>query len=391
MSTVLFIEPHDILFLRGNKLFGDPGSYGESLVPPPPSVVAGAVRSALMVRKSIDFDAFAANRLNDSEFGNADHPGTFRIMACHLARRRKGDGKVEAIYAMPADLSVSKAGEDELNVRCLQPCQATAWLKTSNATEYLAVLPEPDRGKPETSLWLNADGWRAHLSGDKVDPARHLLNSACLWQMELRTGIGLDPAKRSAATGDLYTAQAVSLHKSEQGGDYHTGFLACTEGAHLPDTMTLRLGGDGRAAQVSLVQGVEFPEPDWERLCEDQRCRIILTSPGIFDGGWRPTGTNGDGRVLRFELGGVKARLVCAAVPRAEVISGWDLAAKRPKPAQRVAPMGSVYWLEELEATPEQLRNLANQGLWPDGSDNTHRRVEGYNRFVFATHHSTSF
>ena len=29
-----FIEPLDLLFLRGNKLFGDPGSFGESLVRP---------------------------------------------------------------------------------------------------------------------------------------------------------------------------------------------------------------------------------------------------------------------------------------------------------------------------------------------------------------------
>ena len=31
--TSVFIEPLDVLVLRGNKLFGDPGSYGESLGP----------------------------------------------------------------------------------------------------------------------------------------------------------------------------------------------------------------------------------------------------------------------------------------------------------------------------------------------------------------------
>ena len=36
-----FIEPLDVLFLRGNKLFGDPGSHGESLVPPWPSLTTG--------------------------------------------------------------------------------------------------------------------------------------------------------------------------------------------------------------------------------------------------------------------------------------------------------------------------------------------------------------
>ena len=41
-----FLEPLDVLFLRANKLFGDPGSYGESLVPPWPSAAAGALRRA---------------------------------------------------------------------------------------------------------------------------------------------------------------------------------------------------------------------------------------------------------------------------------------------------------------------------------------------------------
>ena len=38
MNTIeyRFIEPLDVLFLRGNQLFGDPGSYGECLVPPWP-------------------------------------------------------------------------------------------------------------------------------------------------------------------------------------------------------------------------------------------------------------------------------------------------------------------------------------------------------------------
>ena len=30
-TTHLFIEPVDALFLRGNRLFGDPGSFGEAL------------------------------------------------------------------------------------------------------------------------------------------------------------------------------------------------------------------------------------------------------------------------------------------------------------------------------------------------------------------------
>ena len=54
-----FIEPLDVLFLRGNKLFGDPGSYGEALIPPWPSAAAGALRSRLLADAGVDLAAFA--------------------------------------------------------------------------------------------------------------------------------------------------------------------------------------------------------------------------------------------------------------------------------------------------------------------------------------------
>ena len=392
MATCCFIEPHDVLFLRGNKLFGEPGSYGESLVPPHPSVIAGAIRSALMVRKGIDFAAFANNsKFMDAEFGNAARPGTFRLTGLQLARRSE-DGKVAPVYALPADLSVSRCEQDKQSgdqvVRRIVPCLPND-LMTSAVTPHLAVLPEPSRGKPESGLCLSAEGWRAYLSSEKIDSG-HLLARDKLWQTEVRTGIGLDTASRSVAEGKLFTMQAVSFRQRHQGNNHDVGFLARTEGAELPAALTLRLGGDGRAAQASLIDGADLDkEPNWEALWEQiaasKRCRILLTSPGIFTGGWLPTGMSGDGD-RRFELGDVRAQLVCAAVPRAEVISGWDLAAKKPKPAQRVAPTGSVYWLQDLKATPEALRKLAVHGLWPDGVDNGSRWVEGYNRFVFATY-----
>ena len=89
---------------------------------------------------------------------------------------------------------------------------------------------------------------------------------------------------------------------------------------------------------------------------------------------------------LRLDLHGVTGQLVCAAVPRAEVVSGWDLARAQPKAAERVAPSGSVYWIDDLIATPEQLRKLAEHGLWDDETHNASRLAEGFNRFTFAAY-----
>ena len=75
----------------------------------------------------------------------------------------------------------------------------------------------------------------------------------------------------------------------------------------------------------------------------------MLTTPGLFDGGWRPDG--------------IPAALVAASVSRAETISGWDLVTNKPKPAQRVAPTGSVYWFENFSGDLNELKALVQNGF----------------------------
>src|SRR5690625_3215966 len=101
-----YIEPLDVLFLRGNKLFGDPGSYGEALIPPWPSVAAGAIRSRMLVDDAVDLGAFARNHAEHPTLGTPMHPGSFTLSGFYLARKR--DGEVEILLPLPADLSVSR-------------------------------------------------------------------------------------------------------------------------------------------------------------------------------------------------------------------------------------------------------------------------------------------
>ena len=45
-------------------------------------------------------------------------------------------------------------------------------------------------------------------------------------------------------------------------------------------------------------------------------------------------------------IGDERVRVVAAAVPRAQIVSGWDFAAGGPKASRRMAAAGSVYWVE---------------------------------------------
>ena len=366
-----FIEPLDVLFLRGNKLFGDPGSQGDSLIPPWPSVAAGAIRSRMLADDGIDPGAFGKGDAPHSTLGTPRQPGSFTVAAFHLARRE--GGSVQILMTPPADLVISKDSDDKATVSLMQSLPMPSSLSSSSTLPLIPILAQGnERSKPVSGYWLTQTGWQHYLNGE-LPAADMLVKSSDLWDIDTRTGVGLDGNKRSAADGRLFTMQAVALKRE-------TGFVAGIQGAQPPANGLLRLGGDGRAAAISPA-AITLPEPDYDAIAKARRCRIVLTTPGLFPQGWKLPGTDASNRIA---LPGLSARLACAAVPRADTISGWDLANWRPKPAQRVAPTGSVYWLDELEATPDALRKLAASGLWGEPCEDDARRAEGFNRMALA-------
>jgi CRISPR-associated protein Cmr3 len=368
-----FFEPLDVLFLRGNKLFGDPGSFGESLVPPWPSVAAGALRSAMLAAEGVDLAAFARGEVTHPTLGTPPAPGTFTVAGFTLARRVAG-GRVESLHAMPADLVAEAEGEQSVTaIHRITPTEPAAGLLSSAPLARWPVLSQGEaRVKPAGGVWLTQAGWAEYLAG-RTPATAHAVRAGTLWALDPRVGVGLDAERRRAADGQLFTVQAVAFHRD-------VGFLATVMGATPPASGVLRLGGDGRGAAMLSV-AYSPPAADRAAIVKARRARLVLTTPGLFPQGWQLPGADGENRVT---WPGLSARLVCAAVPRAEVVSGWDLAARIPKPAERAAPAGGVYWLDELDSTPEALGKLAESGLWMGDDQNAQRRAEGFNRFTFA-------
>jgi CRISPR-associated protein Cmr3 len=377
--TPLFLEPLDVLFLRGNKLFGDAGSYGEAILPPWPSVAAGALRSRMLADAGIDLAAFADNEVVHPFLGKPEEPGPFTITAFHLAR--KENGNVEPLFAPPADLILDTSSEENAPPRThtLNPQSAPEGILTSFPLPLLPILAQEERAKPASGYWLTAKGWAHYLAGDLPDQPAHWVKSADLWKIDERIGIGLNSSTRSVKDGSLFSMQAIAFQVG-------AGFLVTTLGGEAPQSCRLRLGGDGRAAVVSAVEA-KFPEADATAILRNRRARLILTTPGIFGEGWLPTGTTREDNGVIFDLHGVRARLAAAAVPRFATVSGWDLARWQPKTAQRAAPVGSVYWLEDIEADEAALKRLVMEGLWQTPCENPVRRAEGFNRCAVAVWH----
>lgn len=384
MRECRFIEPLDAIFLRGNRLFGEGSAPGDAAMPPWPSVFAGAIRSWMLVAAGVSPKAYGGGKAQlpgeiDDVLGTPAAPGSFSICDAGLGRIK--DGQPEWLRPCPADLKVSTAADGQLEVRRLRVFPQPAWLGTSFHLPALPVLPGDSRAKPVSGWWLTPSGWSRYLRGDEPAPGDFVHREA-LWSLERRVGIELDGARRSAASGKLYSTDAIHLARHPQ-----TGFLVEIGGAPdfvLPgDGAVLRLGGDGRPARVSRVSALRPARPDLEQIATSGEFRLVLTSPGMFPEGWRLPGLDQEGT---WHLPGGRARLVSAAVGRYEVVSGWDLARGLPKPARRVAPTGSVYWFDRFEGDVQSLGNLAESGLWFAGDDNQDgaRRAEGFNRCVVA-------
>ena len=390
MTEYRFIEPLDVLYLRGNKLFGDAGSYGEALMPPWPSLAAGALRSRMLADHAIDLAAFAQARdrlpgLSDALhacLGTPEKPGDFRVSLFTVACRE--NQRIQPCFPLPADVVVTAKALD--NATYLRPTALHPALSSSYALLQPLLLRAADPAKPQNNVWLNAAGLGAYLDGKPLGK-EHVLRSGELWQFDHRLGIALNGAQRTVASGMLYTAQTVAMNRRDGGNQGRdVGFLVGIDGASelLPKEGLLRFGGDGRGAALQTVSAENLlPVPDWRRIEQERRFRLVLATPGLFADGWRLPGLDKDHRWQGPE--GCTARLIAAAVHRADTVSGWDLANWHPKAAQRMAPVGSVYWFDDFQGKTEALGKLAAQGFWaispyPDRA----RQAEGFNNVLVA-------
>jgi CRISPR-associated protein Cmr3 len=385
-----FVEPLDVLMLRGNRSFGSAGEHGEMLLPPWPSLFAGAFRSALLGSDASRLAEFVAiggdDRFSDEDkrcramhsvlgpelfdaLGTPQRPGRFRITWASMARQNAG--RTTPLVMLPADL-IAHGNAETRRLSTLKPTSWPAGLRGSTLLQMSAFLPTPRQVKPLAGLWLDGEGMARYLQGG--EPAATLETSALL-SREVRLGIAVEGSSRTASEGALYTSEAVALREG-------VGFLVGIAGAvMLPGRGMLRLGGDGRAARWQQVC-VELPASP--PLAAGGRFRLVLASPGLFSGGWLPEGVTRDSdHVYRLHGAGFRSRLACAAVPRHEVVSGWDLARWAPKVARRAASAGSVYWFDQLEGDAGKLADWVSGGLWPDNATLTpelvQRRAEGFN------------
>ena len=333
--TDLFVEPADVLLFRDGRSFSAANSdtLARGVFPPRPTVFYGAIRSALMSRNDADFDqpTFGLSGPVADVVGTKTDAGTLSIARFALARRT-GDA-VERLYPVPSDVLVRKGDRDapraERRYTLLRPREAPG----------RGYLPEP--------------AFREVVSGNET-ALRNAIEAESLFRAEPRTSVALDDETGTGRSGRLFT---VAFTRT----DSEVGFLLRLEddAGAVPPKGWLRLGGEARDAHFTRVDASKTAGGDLLSTIQKKgRFKLVLTTPAVFEQGWRPDVVDRDGRGT---LAGCRVQLRGAAVEGHEPLGGWDIAAGRPKTTRRAVPAGSVYFFD-LE-DPSDAPRLAENGV----------------------------
>jgi CRISPR-associated protein Cmr3 len=135
------------------------------------------------------------------------------------------------------------------------------------------------------------------------------------------------------------------------------------------------LGGERRLVHWKTCESKLWECPPLVRTALETttKVRLILATPAIFTGGWKPNLAHGP--LKDFKLVGVSSG-------RWKAVSGWSLAPPRgPKAIRRMVPAGSVYFFTCEKGTAAA---LADQWLTSVSDDEQEQR-DGFGLATWGT------
>jgi CRISPR-associated protein Cmr3 len=330
MTTIgLGLEALDVLFFRDGRPFAAAARAATGR--PTPQTLAGALRTALLekygcafdkLQGATDFPAAVAR-----EFPDRAWLGRVAFRGPWLAREPKPSEAPEVLVSMPASLHEDKEDKNA-SLKPLRPLAADAlpgWRPDEDTGPRPLVLKGRERTEPAPGF-LDPKGLAAFLRGGEVLPG-HVVPEADLFAFDYRTGIGVHPDLLAAEESQIYGISFLALQRHV--GLYAEAVLPDDAPADaIADIPALSLGGEGRRARL-----FEVPRFGWQESPPPagQKTLLLLTTPCLFAGRWRPKDLN---------------NLAAAAVPQPLAVSGWDMARHRPRPTRFAAPAGSVYFLD---------------------------------------------
>lgn len=391
--TAWIIEPHDPLIVRDGKPFDpNPGARASSLAFPFPSTTTGGLRTRAGLNTGGVFDI---KKTSDVKKINVCGPLLVQL------KSDTQDSQVED-WLVPAPLDallLDDEGKKQTICKQLVPLQTE---KTYTNLEGLSLVglqqydpKKPSKNAPKYWYWKEFEPWL--LNPSEVDgkpiPLKLGHNGP---QREYRTHISVDAEGLVAKEGALFQTSGLEFTFTpgkQEARLNEAKRLALAVIVENNDTgLTIReglgsFGGERRTVvwrkseSEILTNLLTCPELIRKQIIrqKEKACRIILLTPAYFEEGYRPQWLREESKNT-----GVNLDLKAIAIQRPQVVSGWDLEKRGPKPSRRLAPAGTVLFLK-LEGSDEAVGRWLSKTWMQCISDRPEDRNDGFGLAVLGT------
>lgn len=382
MNTLLTcrFEALDTWFFREARPHGSVGAseLGSSF-PPPVRTLLGALRTligdAWLARHGGDWRSFASDSAHPLRalIGFGDDLGPLRASGPFLNLNG------QRLYPAPANLMVKEQGGQKhyflLDLGAPVHCDIGR-VHLPCFPARVAGLSELAGSKPAEQCWLTAAGLQAVLDGGAPQPG-DVIAARDLYAPEPRLGIGRDNQRQSVQEGLLYQTRHLRLRP---GVAVELLLGGVADAGLLPTQTTLRLGGEGRMAGLTIendscqrLPGLGF------KAKTPVFALYALTpapcAPGLPAGipaGCVPSQYHG---ALTWEgqLAGQRLRVLAVANARPLREGGWDMASHQARAVQSLLPAGSVLYVQSVGGQDidvpalHALASATGQGLYVPG------------------------
>ncbi|MDY0061462.1 MAG: type III-B CRISPR module-associated Cmr3 family protein [Myxococcota bacterium] len=329
------LEPRDTVMLGDGRPIQAGALRMHSLLSPWPSTLAGLVRTRLATDENGTFTV------------SADASRQITVLGPWLAELAATGEPIRPLFPAPADVVwFESPGGGVVRIR-LQPAPSPEGADSDLAhrdrqLDLVAPASEPPAGKPVRGplFWTEEElvGWL--VAPPDRDECGTLPGRAGPVR-EQRVHVSIASGTRTAEDGKLFSTEGLRFAVREPGsGELRRLALAFGCEAATLSRGTVLLGGERRPVFLREGAAVLWPQPPaWPAGAK--RLRVVLVTPALFR----------EGAVPR-EIAG--AKVVAACVGRPEIVSGFSTEKERfgPKPTRRMAPAGSVYWVEPPPGVP---------------------------------------
>jgi len=354
-KATLVFNATDTLFFRESRPMESMGEL-QSVFPPSAQTLAGAIRTFIGDSRGVDWNSFGEDHELTQIIGFGDDLGALDFQGAWLADNG------ERLY--PAPLVLMKKEE---NLHRLTLSDKGIWCDLGKKVR-LPELPEAAIGsKPLENTWLTASGLKAVLDGGLPDK-NSIKTANKLFASESRIGIARNNSTRTVMDGMLYQTEHI---RPKQGLSIEMDAAGLPD--DLPDSVIIRLGGEGRSASLSVQQkSAQLPKSSEINNDALQGLLLYLLTPlkhAQVGNEWQPLPgftkqETADQTLWTGELNGVELHLHSAVTGKASRDGGWDLVKHQPRTANSLIPAGSVFFCSAKNGDHrEAIRALHNSHI----------------------------